>query len=160
MGITIQTYKQMLFYIYFRVLSKQGSGIIQRDAAAVEAIVKACAYLHNLAIDEGLQPITRESQIDPDMEPLLAENALKYLMNAVKRNRHKVFRAHYRPQPRARYEAGLHKRNQILREQFRDRTVKIGKLQQRRRGRPRLEACAAPAPRRGRVEKRQHIRHN
>lgn len=131
------------------VLSKYGSGLIMRDPAEVQLIVHACAYLHNLSIDEGLVPITRLTQRDPDMEELLQQNALVFLLNSVKRNEHRVVRSHYRPQARSVYEKGLIKRNQILREQFGERSLALGRLRPKRgRGRPRGSMDSAPRARR------------
>lgn len=116
-----------IYYIcYYRVLSKQGSGIIQREPHEAALIVHACAYLHNLSIDEGLVPLTRETQKDPDMEPLILRNAVTFLLNAVKRNRHRVFKAHYRRQKMSEYLRGVAKRDQILRGQFGERSVRLG----------------------------------
>ena len=136
-------------FTFYRVLSKQGSGLIHRTPHRASLIVHACAYLHNLAIDEGLAKITRLSQADPDCEEVIQRNALRYLLNAVKRNRHRVIKAVYRPEVEDVYLRGVELRNQILREQFRDRSIRIGPAprpprdgNQRRRGRPRT----APSP--------------
>ena len=88
--------------------------------------VKACAHLHNLCIDRGVAIVTRETQRDPDLEPIIQRNALKYLLNAVKRNHNRVYKAYNRPVVQSVYQRGVAKRNQILREQFGDRSVRIG----------------------------------
>lgn len=110
----------------YRVLSKYGSGIIQRTPRQTELIVRACAFLHNLAIDNGLAKITRETQKDPDVEEIIQRNALTYLLNAVKSNRNRVYKANYRPVVQSVYMRGVAKRNQLLREQFGDRSVRLG----------------------------------
>ena len=108
-----------------------------REPHAVALIVHACAYLHNLAIDHNLVPITRETQRDPDFEPLLQQNAIIFLLNAVKRNRYRRFKAHYRRQKPEVYLRGLLKREQILREQFGERGVRLGRIAKKPVGRPR-----------------------
>ena len=125
-----------------------------RDPRGVALIVHACAYLHNMAIDEGLVPLTRVTQRDPDFEHLLRQNAVVFMLNSVKRNAHRKFKAHYRRQKESVYVRGLEKRNQILREQFGERGVKIGRVSKRPVGRPRgstssrRQNTAASAPNR------------
>lgn len=137
-----------------------------RDPTSVALIVHACAYLHNMAIDVGLVPITRESQRDPDMEPLITRNALTYLLNAVKRNRDRRFHTNYRRQPESEYIKGVLKRDQILREQFGERGIKLGRVEKKGRGRPlgggqvrtAAQREAAAARRRAAAEGRQRPR--
>lgn len=134
-----------------------------REPHDAALIVHACAYLHNLAIDEGLVPLTRETQKDPDMEPLIARNAVTFLLNAVKRNRHRVYKAHYRRQKMSEYLRGVAKRDQILRGQFGERSVRLGYIGPKKKkpaneegdaARKEVEAREEPAPRqRGRPRK-------
>lgn len=113
-----------------------------RDPQSVALIVHACAYLHNLAIDHGLSKVTRETQKDPDMEPLLAQNSLIFRLNAIKRNRDRLFRANYKRQSHSEYIKGVMKRQQILRGQFGDKSVVLGRVEKRPRGRPRGSGVA------------------
>lgn len=117
-------------------MSKYGSGLMNRDPHTAGLIVHACAYLHNLAIDLGLAKITRESQRDPDFEPLLRQNAIVFLMNAIKRNADLQYHCRYRPVNKIQYLAGMAKRNQLLREQFGDRSIRLGRVTKKKRGRP------------------------
>lgn len=73
------------------------------------------------------------------MEDMIRQNAVIFLLNAVKRNKDRQFRAHYRRQRHTEYMRGCMKRNQILREQFGARHLRLGVLQTagRPRGRPR-----------------------